>query len=98
MNIGIYFGSFNPVHFGHVTVARRAIEDLTLDKLLVLPVDTSPFGTVAAADLPRGVPADSADFLASLRVLHRCAIMLAVGKQTMRFVYEFSNNSIPRQA
>ena len=53
MNIGIYFGSFNPVHFGHVTVARRAIEDLTLDKLLVLPVDTSPFGTVAAADLPR---------------------------------------------
>ena len=51
-----------------------------------------------AADLPRGVPADSADFLARLRVLHECAIMLAVGKQTMRFVYEFSNNSIPRQA
>ena len=43
----------------------------------------------------RGV---SADFLARLRVLHECAIMLAVGKQTMRFVYEFSNNSIPRQA
>ena len=43
----------------------------------------------------RGVPAD---FLARLRVLHECAIMLAVGKQTMRFVYEFSNNSIPRQA
>ena len=43
----------------------------------------------------RGVPAD---FLARLRVLHGCAIMLAVGKQTMRFVYEFSNNSIPRQA
>ena len=46
----------------------------------------------------RVVPADSADFLARLRVLHECAIMLAVGKQTMRFVYEFSNNSIPRQA
>ena len=46
----------------------------------------------------RGVPANSADFLARLRVLRECAIMLAVGKQTMRFVYEFSNNSIPRQA
>ena len=46
----------------------------------------------------REVPANSADFLARLRVLHECAIMPAVGKQTMRFVYEFSNNSIPRQA
>ena len=45
MNIGIYGGSFNPVHFGHVNVARRAIEDLALDKLLVIPANV--------ADAPR---------------------------------------------
>ena len=53
MNIGIYGGSFNPVHFGHVNVARRAIEDLALDKLLVIPANVSPFKTIGAANTPR---------------------------------------------
>ena len=43
--IGIYGGSFNPVHFGHVNVARKAIEDLGLDRLLVVPANVSPFKT-----------------------------------------------------
>ena len=51
MNIGIYGGSFNPVHFGHVNVARRAIEDLALDKLLVIPANVSPFKTIGAANV-----------------------------------------------
>ena len=53
MNIGIYGGSFNPVHFGHVNVARRAIEDLALDKLLVIPANVSPFKTIGAANASR---------------------------------------------
>lgn len=43
MKIGIYGGSFNPVHFGHISIARRAIEELSLDKLLVIPANVSPF-------------------------------------------------------
>lgn len=53
MNIGIYGGSFNPVHFGHVNVARRAIEELSLDRLVVVPANVSPFKTDGAADAPR---------------------------------------------
>ena len=45
VRIGIYGGSFNPVHFGHVNVARKAIEDLRLDRLLVVPANVSPFKT-----------------------------------------------------
>lgn len=45
MNIGIYGGSFNPIHFGHLNVARQAIEDLNLDKLIVIPANVSPFKT-----------------------------------------------------
>ena len=45
VRIGIYGGSFNPVHFGHVNVARRAIGELGLDKLLVVPANVSPFKT-----------------------------------------------------
>lgn len=53
MNIGIYGGSFNPVHFGHVNVARRAIEELSLDRLVVVPANVSPFKADGAADAPR---------------------------------------------
>ena len=45
VRIGIYGGSFNPVHFGHVNVARKAIVELGLDKLLVVPANVSPFKT-----------------------------------------------------
>jgi len=45
MKIGIYGGSFNPVHLGHVGVAKRAIADLSLDRLIVIPANVSPFKT-----------------------------------------------------
>ena len=48
MKIGIYGGSFNPVHFGHVGVARKAIADLGLDRLVVVPASVSPFKTDVA--------------------------------------------------
>jgi nicotinate (nicotinamide) nucleotide adenylyltransferase len=57
MNIGIYGGSFNPVHFGHVNVARQALADLMLDKLIVVPANVSPFKT-AAHDSASGFPWD----------------------------------------
>lgn len=49
MKIGIYGGSFNPVHYGHVNVARTAVADLALDCLIVVPAHVSPF-KVGAAD------------------------------------------------
>ena len=33
MNIGIYGGTFDPPHIGHVTAAKAAMEVLGLDKL-----------------------------------------------------------------
>ena len=37
MNIGIYGGTFDPPHIGHVTAARAAMEVLGLDKLVLVP-------------------------------------------------------------
>jgi len=45
MKIGLYGGSFNPVHLGHLGIARRAIADLALDRLVVIPANVSPFKT-----------------------------------------------------
>ena len=50
MKIGIFGGSFNPVHSGHVGITKRAIEELALDKLIVIPASVSPFKIEANAE------------------------------------------------
>jgi nicotinate-nucleotide adenylyltransferase len=47
MKLGIYGGSFDPVHLGHLLVARAAIEELALDRLCFVPAAQSPFKTAA---------------------------------------------------
>ena len=51
MKIGIYGGTFNPPHLGHVTAARAVFELLKLDKLLLVPAGLPPH-----KDLPAGSP------------------------------------------
>jgi len=43
MKLGIYGGSFDPVHLGHLLVAQAAIEELGLDRLFFIPAAQSPF-------------------------------------------------------
>ena len=42
MRIGIFGGTFNPPHNGHVTMARAAVKQLGLDKLLIVPDNVPP--------------------------------------------------------
>lgn len=42
MKLGIYGGTFNPPHLGHVTAARFAMDALGLDKLLLIPAAHPP--------------------------------------------------------
>ena len=42
MKIAIFGGSFNPVHNEHVKVALGALEELKLDKLIIMPTFISP--------------------------------------------------------
>lgn len=43
MKIGLFGGSFDPVHLGHLLVAQAAMEELGLDKLFFIPAAQSPF-------------------------------------------------------
>ncbi|QBF34588.1 nicotinate-nucleotide adenylyltransferase [Mycoplasmopsis phocirhinis] len=43
MKIGLYGGSFNPIHNGHIEIAKFAYEKLNLDKLIFIPAATNPF-------------------------------------------------------
>lgn len=59
--IGIFGGSFNPPHIGHIQAAQMAVQALKLDRLLMIPVHTAPHKEVQ--DAP-----DAAHRLAMLRI------------------------------
>jgi nicotinate-nucleotide adenylyltransferase len=41
--IGLYGGSFDPVHLGHLLVAQAACEEAALERLFFIPAAQSPF-------------------------------------------------------
>jgi nicotinate-nucleotide adenylyltransferase len=51
--IAMYGGSFDPIHNGHLILARDAIEQLGLEKLILIPASVSPFKNppVASAEM-----------------------------------------------
>ena len=51
MRIGIYGGTFNPLHTGHIHAVRQAMETLRLDKLLMIPDRIAPH-----KEIPSGSP------------------------------------------
>ena len=51
MRIGIYGGTFNPPHIGHIRAAEQAVELLRLDKLLLIPDRIAPH-----KEIPSGSP------------------------------------------
>lgn len=46
--LGILGGTFNPPHIGHVALARHALDELALDRVLLVPAHTSPHKSDAA--------------------------------------------------
>lgn len=40
--IGLYGGTFDPIHHGHLVLARDAIEQLALDRVVFIPAALSP--------------------------------------------------------
>jgi len=45
LRLGIYGGTFDPVHHGHLLLARDAMEQLHLDAVLFVPCGQSPLKT-----------------------------------------------------
>ena len=61
-HIGVFGGTFNPIHLGHLFLGRAAAEAFGLDSVLLLPCSVSPF--------KRGLPglATGADRLEMVRL------------------------------
>lgn len=48
MKIGVYGGTFNPPHLGHVAAARTVVETLRLDELYLIPAGLPPHKALPA--------------------------------------------------
>ncbi|MEI9998302.1 MAG: nicotinate (nicotinamide) nucleotide adenylyltransferase [Verrucomicrobiota bacterium] len=64
LRLGVYGGTFDPVHLGHLILARDALEQLRLHAVLFVPAARSPFKS-------RGPRATDAQRLAMLRLALR---------------------------
>ncbi len=45
MNIGLYFGSFNPVHCGHLIIANHILNETAIEKIWFIVSPQNPFKT-----------------------------------------------------
>jgi nicotinate-nucleotide adenylyltransferase len=50
--IGIYGGTFDPIHHAHLILAREAREELALEKVIFVPASVSPFRDAPSAPAP----------------------------------------------
>ena len=62
--VGVFGGTFDPVHFGHLAIANAALEELQLDRVIFVPAKRSPLKEQAPE-------ASGADRLAMLRAATR---------------------------
>src|SRR5919205_3096532 len=43
MKVGLYFGSFNPIHIGHLIIANHILNETDLDKIWFVVSPQNPF-------------------------------------------------------
>ncbi|MBA3060808.1 MAG: adenylyltransferase/cytidyltransferase family protein, partial [Nitrospirae bacterium] len=50
MKLGIFGGTFNPIHYGHLRVAEEVKEKLGLNKIIFVPSGNPPLKGTELAD------------------------------------------------
>jgi len=66
--IGLFGGTFNPIHFAHLIIAERFVEQLGLDKCYIIPCNISPFKAKEDRIVFDHIRPTSADRLAMLNM------------------------------
>ena len=82
MRIGILGGTFNPIHNGHIAMAKESMEQLQLDKILFMPSGNPPHKkqTDIVSDLHRSN-----------------MIQLGIDQELKEYHFEFSDIELKRE-
>ncbi len=110
-SIGIYGGTFDPIHHGHLILAREAMERLDIDRILFVPAAQSPY-KIDASNTPvttrlamlQAALEGEAGFAIDERELHRPPPSFAIDtiEDLMRdhpgqkLVYLIGSDNLPR--
>ena len=81
MKIGIYGGSFNPIHFGHIGLAKWVIENTDLDEVWLMVSPNNPLKD-------KSILADEQERLAAAKQAIGNGL-LAIGKKIIVSDFEF---------
>jgi len=81
MKIGIYGGSFNPIHFGHIGLAKWVIENTDLDEVWLMVSPNNPLKD-------KSILADEQERLAAAKQAIGDGL-LAIGKRIIVSDFEF---------
>lgn len=79
MRAGLFGGTFNPIHNGHMMVARRVLQRFALDRLFIVPCRQPPHkrpafladGPVRVRMIELALPADERLVLSDIELLRR---------------------------
>ena len=75
--IGLFGGSFDPVHCGHLLVAQAALEELSLSRLFFIPAAQSPFK-------PQTSPAPATERVRMLRLALAGRVQCEIDEQEIQ--------------
>ncbi len=100
MKLILFGGSFNPIHTGHIELARLALQELEYDKLIFMPTFISPF-KMDSKDFDFIAPIDRLNmvksairgfshFEASAYEIHKEKISFTI--DTVLYLYEYYEN------
>ena len=53
MRIGIYGGTFDPPHIGHLSAIKHGAEQLKIDRLIIIPAGIPPHKMLEATSSPK---------------------------------------------
>lgn len=95
--LGIYGGTFDPVHFGHLRVAEELVEILQLDRLYFMPANQPRLRNLPVAGTQHRVAmlqraiGDNANFLLDDREIHRSGETYSV--ESLREIRQENNEN-----
>ena len=51
MIIALYFGSFNPLHIGHISIAKYILDNMSVDQVHLVPSPQNPLKPLLSSEL-----------------------------------------------